>query len=112
MQPHGGMRARHRGDEEQETKEDGPQGHPIGPAHRAVAWTARRATTVDFDHPGAAPIGDLATDRHRASRRRLRIRSLAKACRRAPRFLCVWHLAVLFLGLTGLADGLAPKERR
>jgi hypothetical protein len=23
-----------------------------------------------------------------------------------------WHLIVLFLGLAGLADGLAPKERR
>jgi hypothetical protein len=67
--------------EQEEAEQYGPQGDPIGAAHRAVARAARRTTTVEFDHSRASSISDLTTDRHCASRRRLRSRSLTVALR-------------------------------
>jgi hypothetical protein len=106
------MGARRRRHDQQEAEQDSPQGHAVRPTHRPFAGATGRAPTVDLDHPWAAPISDLAPDYHCTSGRRLCSQSRARALRRAPRSLWLWHLAVLFLGLTGLADGLAPKERR
>jgi hypothetical protein len=112
VEPNGGMGAGRRRHDQQEAEQDSPQGRPVRPAHCPLAGATGRAPTVDLDHPRAAPIGDLAPDRHCTPGRRLRTRSRSRPLRRAPRSLWLWHLAVLFLGLTGLADGLAPKERR
>jgi hypothetical protein len=102
-----------RGDDEQEQAEqDSPQGHPIRPAHRAFARASRGTSAIDLDHPGAPSICGLTPNRHRASHRQRRTRSLAGGLGRTRPSLCLWHLAVLFRRLTGLADGLAPKERR
>jgi hypothetical protein len=81
MERDGGVGTRRGGDKEQKAEQDSPKAHPIGSAHRAVAWSARRTATLDLDLPRASAIGDLTPNRHRAPRGRRRGRSLTGALR-------------------------------
>jgi hypothetical protein len=134
---HGGVGARRGGEHKDDAEQDRPHGDAIGVRSGALVNRAgRTAASRSLADRWTVPIADLAPDRHRPALGRdslFGVRPRQSGCPAAgdspdrghgpdrPFIHCLiaargnagfWHLVVLFLGLAGLADGLAPKERR
>jgi hypothetical protein len=116
----------HRGDEHQQhTENDRPHGHSVGLEARTLVAAPRRGPPRSLRGHGPVAIRPVTADRNRPtagdalSTPGLSGRPTDPVCvravipgRRGRRNTCMRHVTDLFLVLTGLADGLAPKEQR